>query len=415
MDSALFADDTTGAGKKKELDIGINIIKEEMSRVEEMNNEDKEEVLVFGTEEGEKIRMLGSYIGDKVDIQQRKKRGGNAWSKVKKQLKSSKMSKKLQARIVEAMVESTMLFDCSVRPWYVRDIKKLQSQVDKMYRHIWCKNRPPLLKMQEDGVNMQDIRNKLEIKTLRWKIEKRVLQRIGHVMRMEDDRLVKIVTLGWLSDLEDYPKIKGKKKKTLLYWKKIIKEAGLDYTKINILTKDRKVWRGTVNERMKYLYEWEKGAANSRREVARGERNVIQIFNDLTCEYCNKICKSRAGLVAHMRTIHEISDDKVKFTCDTCKQTFSKEGNLVNHSKNCGGAESSRSGAKKCANCRKEISSSNFARHVKKCGGLHQRVQPQRARVHRPSQGECNMCGRILSKANMARHQRSCLGGRVLF
>ena len=46
-----------------------------------MNNEDKEEILIFGTEEGDKIRILGSYMGDKVDIQQRKKRAGNAWSK----------------------------------------------------------------------------------------------------------------------------------------------------------------------------------------------------------------------------------------------------------------------------------------------------------------------------------------------
>ena len=29
-----------------------------MSRIEEKNNEDKEEVLIFGTEEGDEIRML---------------------------------------------------------------------------------------------------------------------------------------------------------------------------------------------------------------------------------------------------------------------------------------------------------------------------------------------------------------------
>ena len=414
VDSALFADDTTGAGKKKELDTGIEIIKEEMSRIEEMNNEDKEEILIFGTEEGDKIRMLGSYMGDKVDIQQRKKRAGNAWSKVKKQLKNSRMSKKLQARIVEAMVESTLLFDSSVRPWFVRDIKKLQSQVDKMYRHIWCKNQAPLIKMQEEGINMQDIRNKLGIKTIRWKVEKRVLQRIGHVFRMKDDRLVKNVTLGWLAELEDYPKVKGRKKKTVLYWKKLVKEAGLDYTKINLLTQDRKIWRGIVNERMKYLYVWEKGAAKSMREVARGERNVIKSFTDLSCEYCGKLCKSRAGMTAHMRTVHEISEEKVKFTCVLCKQTFLREANLINHSKNCGGAVASRPGVKKCSICSREVRTSNFARHKKNCGGLHQRVNARQARIHRPSSKECNLCGRMLSKANMARHHRSCLVGREL-
>ena len=50
VDKSLFADDTTPTGKKKELDRGIEIIKREMNRVEEANNDDKEESLVFGTE-----------------------------------------------------------------------------------------------------------------------------------------------------------------------------------------------------------------------------------------------------------------------------------------------------------------------------------------------------------------------------
>ena len=40
--------------------------------------------------------------------------------------------------------------------------------------------------MQEDGYNMQDIRNELNVKSVRWKIEKRVLERIGHVFRMAE-------------------------------------------------------------------------------------------------------------------------------------------------------------------------------------------------------------------------------------
>ena len=54
--------------------------------------------------------------------------------------------------------------------------------------------------MQEEGYNMQDVRNELGVKSVRWKIEKRVLERIGHVMRMEDDRTTKAVVLGWMED-----------------------------------------------------------------------------------------------------------------------------------------------------------------------------------------------------------------------
>ena len=103
---------------------------------------------------------------------------------------------------------------------------------------------------------MQDVRNELKVKSIRWKVEKRVLERIGHVVRMEDTRQVKAVCLGWLEDLEAHEKAPGKKRKTILYWKQLLKEAGIDWTRIDRLTKDRKEWKALVNKRMKHLQEW---------------------------------------------------------------------------------------------------------------------------------------------------------------
>ena len=67
--------------------------------------------------------------------------------------------------------------------------------------------------MQEKGVNMQDIRNQLNIKSIRWENEGRTHKRIGHVMRMDDKRLTKVACLGWLKDLQTLPKCPGKKTK----------------------------------------------------------------------------------------------------------------------------------------------------------------------------------------------------------
>ena len=221
VDKELFADDTSVIGKKGEIEQGLRVIKEVMSRFEEKNNDDKEEEIVFGTEESNKIRMLGSWLGPEEDIKQRKKRAGAAWVKVKAQLKGSRMSKRTQAKVVQACVESTMLFDCQVRTWQVGEIRKLQSCIDKMYRYVWSsKTKPPLIQMQETGVNMQDIRTEFGIGTIRLKIEKRCLERLGHLMRMEDDRLVKSVTFGWMEELESVEKVPGKKRKTVLFYKK---------------------------------------------------------------------------------------------------------------------------------------------------------------------------------------------------
>ena len=185
IDKGLFADNTNLVGRKKEMTEGLKAVKEVMDKFEERNNEDKEEEIIFGTEESNKIRILGSYLGPGEDVKQRLKRAGATWVKVKSRLKGSRLSKKTQARIVEATVESTLLFDAQARTWQVNELKKIQSCVDKMYRHVWSrKTKPPLIQMEEEGKNMQDLRNELGLRSIRWKVEKRCLERIGHVMRM---------------------------------------------------------------------------------------------------------------------------------------------------------------------------------------------------------------------------------------
>ena len=60
----------------KELEEGVNIIKEVMEKFEEKNNTDKEEKALFGSEEAEETRMLGCWLGPKKDLMNRKKRAG---------------------------------------------------------------------------------------------------------------------------------------------------------------------------------------------------------------------------------------------------------------------------------------------------------------------------------------------------
>ena len=81
------------------------------------------------------------------------------------------------------------------------------------------------------------------------------MERIGHVCRMEDDRMVKAATFGWMEELENIPKVPGRKRKTVLYCKKLVKEAGMDTTKMAELTSDRKEWKEKDNETSTELVE----------------------------------------------------------------------------------------------------------------------------------------------------------------
>ena len=122
---------------------------------EEKCHPEKEEEVKFGEQSAERIRMLGVFIGRGVDVEERLKRMRKSSFILRKRLKSSKLSKRHQAKIVELCVESTGLFNCSIRPWHSAEIRKLQSYVNKLYRYVWSdKEKQPLREMQEKGVNM---------------------------------------------------------------------------------------------------------------------------------------------------------------------------------------------------------------------------------------------------------------------
>ena len=59
-----------------------------------------------------------------------------------------------------------------------------------------------------------------------------MLEKIGHVMRMEYDRLTKVVVLGWWEGLEGRRKMAGRKKKTVLYWRRVLSDSGIDWTEV---------------------------------------------------------------------------------------------------------------------------------------------------------------------------------------
>ena len=111
----------------------------------------------------------------------------------------------------------------------MRDIKRLQVWMDKLWRYVWSnRNGQPLRQMERRGENMADVRKRLGERSVRWKIEKRVLERIGHVVRMVNSRMTKAMVLGWYEELEELPKRPGKKRKMVLYWKRLLSEAGVD-------------------------------------------------------------------------------------------------------------------------------------------------------------------------------------------
>ena len=144
----------------------------------------------------------------------------------KKEIHEGKLSKKTQAKVVETCVGSAIFFNSAVRSFSQSETKIIQSCIDKRYRYLWSnKKEEPLRQMERNRMNMQDMRNELEVITIRSKIEKSHLIRTGHIARRPDERLVKQTTMGWIRRLEKGRKPTKRKMTTLTYWHKLLKEA----------------------------------------------------------------------------------------------------------------------------------------------------------------------------------------------
>ena len=132
---------------------------------------------------------------------------------------------------------------------------------------------------------------------MQLKIEKRVLEGVGHVMRMKDDSLTKVAMLGCYKKLERESKAPGKKRKTVLYWKRILSETGIDWTDVSRLASDRSGWKKLEKERMDHLDVYESQLAHvyvwgdGEEKLMRNKRRVNE---DFRCRYegCERLCRS---------------------------------------------------------------------------------------------------------------------------
>ena len=225
---------------------------------------------------------------------------------------------------------------------------------------------------------------------------------------------------GWWEGLEGRGKMAGRKRKTVLYWRRVLREAGIDWTEVERLTSDRKGWKEKVAERMEHLDRWERQKGHGYRWEQGEERlvrNVMRVEGELVCRYegCGKVCRNKAGLVMHEKRVHRVNEEKGRLKCERCGRGFDAEGQRVSHVRSCtGGAYGGEGDRRQCGGCKRWVSRANYARHVRSCG----RVEAGGAvvggrgagvRVGRGGQvrmATCGGCGREMRAGNLARHQR---------
>ena len=396
--------------------MGKDIIEEVMGNFEEQTNKSKEEHVIFGDSESGNVRMLGTWLGHEKDTKMRLQRASKVWPTVRKRFLKCKLSKVTQAKVFEACVEGTMLFNIAVRPFLAREIKSFQRFCDKKYRYIWSDRKgEPLRQMQEYQSNMADIRNQLQASSIRTKIEVAHLTRMGHILRLPDESLVKQALLGWLTKLEG--KVKAKKKTLMIvpYWRRLIKEAGMEVNMIDELTSNHVDLKVIVQKRQLHMEEYERQQGKTYK-IPRGTDKIDQSSqgvrcDDAKCLYkgCNRVFRTRAALTIHQKRLHRDLTNAPLFVCPNGSDEFKQEGIMKNHYKRCDG-ERTLNGKKECRNCMKWISKANFARHRLSCGASDNELYETHilsTRTCRINRTKCKKCDKMITVANMARHQKS--------
>ena len=88
-------------------------------------------------------------------------------------------------------------------------------------------------------------------------------------------------------------------------------------------------------------------------EEERLERNERRVNEDLRCRYegCERLCRSRAGLVRHESMLHWRVEGRVRFACEDCGLEVATKGSLIGHCRTCGAGTRLEDGRRECGGC----------------------------------------------------------------
>lgn len=240
-----------------------------------INNETIENVKSF--------KYLGSFISDNgnltPEIQNRIRNSSAAIAKLNERVfKNNDISMEVKLRVYKSIILPTLLYGCESWVLYRSQIKEIESYQQRILRNImkinwfdYISNKNVLLR-----ANCPSIETMITRTQMRW---------VGHVVRMENNRLPKCILY---SELICGKRSKGGQKKRFKDCINVVVNNMGIANNWEILTENRANWRRIIHDQNIHQINM--------RQVAAANREI------LTCDVCNRLCLSRIGLFSHLRT-----------------------------------------------------------------------------------------------------------------
>jgi hypothetical protein len=191
-------------------------------------------------EEVNEFCYLGSVIArdgscDK-DIRTRLGKANSCFGRLLNIWRNKGLSIKIKIRLYEALVMSTLLYGAETWPMTVANMKRLEAA-----HHRW--QRKILGIVWRDKITNVEVRRRTCMDKLEDIIRRRRLQWLGHVHRMEQERIPK-QALNWI------PAGKRKRGRPRMNWTTTIKKdmecIGMTWEEAETAAGDRAVWRSCV-------------------------------------------------------------------------------------------------------------------------------------------------------------------------
>ena len=205
-------------------------------------------------------------------------------------------------KVYTAVCLSTLLYGSESWTVYSRHMKMLEAWHIKSLRCI-------LGVTWRDRLTYREIYGRTDCCSLESLLGRRQLRWLGHVIRMDAERLPKQILYGELSS--GRRGVGGQKKRHKDLMKTVLKKFDITPVMLETLAKDRNIWR-------KKCYEGASKCEDKRNEQMRLRRerrhqqsqNVAQEDGSFTCHICGRMCRALIGLQSHLRAHQRRAGDE---------------------------------------------------------------------------------------------------------
>ena len=85
------------------------------------------------------------------------------------------------------------------------------------------------------------------------------------------------------------------KQTTIHYWRKLVREAGLDPDNVEMYARDRNKWKNQIKIRMEEIREWEEQMAGKHRGNEQEVENITRNRKINSISHCNVIWNTVGG------------------------------------------------------------------------------------------------------------------------